>query len=64
METADVIIISGQGGVPLAVDIANEGRNVVLFERMIKRFIQNISIFQPNSQVKIIFNLAAEVTIK
>ena len=39
METADVIIISGQGGVPLAVDMANEGRNVALFERMIKRFI-------------------------
>lgn len=34
METADAIVIgSGQGGVPLAVDLAKEGRNVVLFER-------------------------------
>jgi len=34
METADAIIIgSGQGGIPLAVDLAKEGRNVVLFER-------------------------------
>ncbi len=34
METADVIIIgSGQGGVPLAKDFANEGRQVVVFER-------------------------------
>jgi dihydrolipoamide dehydrogenase len=34
METADAIIIgSGQGGVPLAADLAKEGRNVVLFER-------------------------------
>ena len=34
METADVIVIgSGQGGVPLAVDWAKAGRKVVLFER-------------------------------
>ncbi|MEH2084630.1 MAG: FAD-dependent oxidoreductase [Nostoc sp.] len=34
METADVIVIgSGQGGIPLATDFANEGRKVVLFER-------------------------------
>ncbi len=34
METADAIIIgSGQGGIPLAVDLAREGRRVVLFER-------------------------------
>jgi len=34
METADAIVIgSGQGGIPLAADLAQEGRNVVLFER-------------------------------
>lgn len=34
MEKADAIIIgSGQGGVPLAVDLATTGRRVVLFER-------------------------------
>jgi pyruvate/2-oxoglutarate dehydrogenase complex dihydrolipoamide dehydrogenase (E3) component len=34
MEAADVIVIgSGQGGVPLAVDFAKEGHKVVLFER-------------------------------
>ena len=34
MERADVIIIgSGQGGVPLAKDLAQAGQNVVLFER-------------------------------
>jgi pyruvate/2-oxoglutarate dehydrogenase complex dihydrolipoamide dehydrogenase (E3) component len=34
MEAADVIVIgSGQGGVPLAVDLAKEGRKVILFER-------------------------------
>ncbi|MFN6528636.1 dihydrolipoyl dehydrogenase family protein [Nostoc sp. ChiSLP03a] len=34
METADVIVIgSGQGGIPLAADFANEGRKVILFER-------------------------------
>ncbi|WP_375498481.1 dihydrolipoyl dehydrogenase family protein [uncultured Nostoc sp.] len=34
METADVIVIgSGQGGIPLAADFADEGRKVVLFER-------------------------------
>lgn len=34
METVDVIIIgSGQGGIPLAVDLAKEGRKVFLFER-------------------------------
>jgi pyruvate/2-oxoglutarate dehydrogenase complex dihydrolipoamide dehydrogenase (E3) component len=34
METADVVVIgSGQGGIPLAVDLAKEGRRVVLFER-------------------------------
>jgi dihydrolipoamide dehydrogenase len=34
METADLIVIgSGQGGVPLAVDFAKAGKNVVLFER-------------------------------
>lgn len=34
MQTADVIVIgSGQGGIPLATDFANEGRKVVLFER-------------------------------
>jgi pyruvate/2-oxoglutarate dehydrogenase complex dihydrolipoamide dehydrogenase (E3) component len=33
-ERADAIIIgSGQGGVPLAIDLANEGKRVVLFER-------------------------------
>ncbi|MBW4520109.1 MAG: FAD-dependent oxidoreductase [Scytolyngbya sp. HA4215-MV1] len=34
METADVIVIgSGQGGIPLAIDFAKAGRQVVLFER-------------------------------
>jgi pyruvate/2-oxoglutarate dehydrogenase complex dihydrolipoamide dehydrogenase (E3) component len=34
METADAIVIgSGQGGVPFAVDLATAGKNVVLFER-------------------------------
>ena len=34
MEGADVIVIgSGQGGVPFAVDLAKEGRRVVLFEK-------------------------------
>ena len=34
METADAIVIgSGQGGVPLAADLAKEGKKVVLFER-------------------------------
>lgn len=34
METADAIVIgSGQGGIPLAVDFAKEGRKVILFER-------------------------------
>lgn len=34
METADAIVIgSGQGGVPLAADLAKQGRKVVLFER-------------------------------
>lgn len=34
MENADLIVIgSGQGGIPLAVDFAKAGRNVVLFER-------------------------------
>lgn len=34
MEIVDAIIIgSGQGGIPLAVDLAKEGRKVVLFER-------------------------------
>ncbi|MBN1992883.1 MAG: FAD-dependent oxidoreductase [Anaerolineae bacterium] len=34
MEQADVIIIgSGQGGVPLATDLAQQGQSVVLFER-------------------------------
>lgn len=34
MQTVDAIVIgSGQGGIPLAVDLAKEGRNVVLFER-------------------------------
>jgi dihydrolipoamide dehydrogenase len=34
METADAIVIgSGQGGIPLAADLAKEGRKVVLFER-------------------------------
>jgi pyruvate/2-oxoglutarate dehydrogenase complex dihydrolipoamide dehydrogenase (E3) component len=34
MEAADAIVIgSGQGGVPLAVDFAKDGRKVVLFER-------------------------------
>ncbi len=34
MEIADAIVIgSGQGGVPLAADLAKEGRKVVLFER-------------------------------
>ena len=33
-ETADLIVIgSGQGGVPLAVDFAKAGKTVVLFER-------------------------------
>ncbi|MBD2775303.1 dihydrolipoyl dehydrogenase family protein [Iningainema tapete] len=34
MQNVDAIVIgSGQGGIPLAVDLAKEGRNVVLFER-------------------------------
>jgi dihydrolipoamide dehydrogenase len=34
MEIADAIVIgSGQGGIPLASDLAKEGRKVVLFER-------------------------------
>ncbi len=34
METADAIIIgSGQGGIPLAVDLVKAGHNVVVFER-------------------------------
>ena len=34
MEAADAIVIgSGQGGIPLAVDLAKEGRKVVVFER-------------------------------
>lgn len=34
MQTADVVIIgSGQGGVPLAADLAKSGKRVVLFER-------------------------------
>lgn len=34
METADLIVIgSGQGGIPLASDFAQEGRRVVMFER-------------------------------
>lgn len=34
METADLVVIgSGQGGVPLAIDVAREGKRVVLFER-------------------------------
>jgi len=34
METADAIVIgSGQGGIPLAVDLAKAGGKVVLFER-------------------------------
>jgi len=34
MEQADIIVIgSGQGGVPLAADFAQEGKKVVLFER-------------------------------
>ena len=34
MERVDAIVIgSGQGGVPLAVDLARGGKNVVLFER-------------------------------
>lgn len=34
METADLIVIgSGQGGIPLASDYAQEGRRVVIFER-------------------------------
>ncbi len=34
MEMVDVIVIgSGQGGIPFAVDFAKAGRNVVLFER-------------------------------
>jgi pyruvate/2-oxoglutarate dehydrogenase complex dihydrolipoamide dehydrogenase (E3) component len=34
VERADAIVIgSGQGGVPLAIDLANEGKRVVLFER-------------------------------
>ncbi|MBV9271599.1 MAG: FAD-dependent oxidoreductase, partial [Candidatus Eremiobacteraeota bacterium] len=33
-EHVDLIVIgSGQGGVPLAVDFANSGKRVVLFER-------------------------------
>ncbi len=34
METADLIVIgSGQGGIPLACDFAQEGQKVVMFER-------------------------------
>ena len=34
METADLIVVgAGQGGIPLAVDFANDGKRVVLFER-------------------------------
>jgi pyruvate/2-oxoglutarate dehydrogenase complex dihydrolipoamide dehydrogenase (E3) component len=34
METVDAIVIgSGQGGVPLAVDLAKAGQHVVMFER-------------------------------
>lgn len=34
MERVDVVIIgSGQGGVPLATDLANQGKHVVIFER-------------------------------
>src|SRR5690348_15674963 len=34
MKNADAIVIgSGQGGVPLAVELAKNGRHVVLFER-------------------------------
>lgn len=34
METADLVVIgSGQGGIPLASDYAQEGRRVVIFER-------------------------------
>lgn len=34
MDKADIVVIgSGQGGVPLAADFAQEGRKVVLFER-------------------------------
>lgn len=34
METADLIVIgSGQGGIPLAVDFAKAGKRVVMFER-------------------------------
>jgi dihydrolipoamide dehydrogenase len=34
IERVDAIVIgSGQGGVPLAIDLANEGKQVVLFER-------------------------------
>jgi pyruvate/2-oxoglutarate dehydrogenase complex dihydrolipoamide dehydrogenase (E3) component len=34
METVDAIVIgSGQGGVPFAVDLATAGKNVILFER-------------------------------
>ena len=34
MESADLIIIgSGQGGIPLAGDFAQEGKRVVMFER-------------------------------
>lgn len=34
METVDAIVIgSGQGGIPIAADLAQAGRNVVLFER-------------------------------
>ena len=34
IEEADLIVVgAGQGGVPLAVDFANAGKHVVLFER-------------------------------
>jgi pyruvate/2-oxoglutarate dehydrogenase complex dihydrolipoamide dehydrogenase (E3) component len=34
MENADIVIIgSGQGGVPLAVEFAGQGKRVVLFEK-------------------------------
>ncbi|HEY9657914.1 MAG TPA: hypothetical protein V6C65_05575 [Allocoleopsis sp.] len=36
METVDVIVIgSGQGSIPLAVDFAKAGRSVVLFEQSV-----------------------------